>query len=152
MATTQITGLRELDTALKALPLRVRELVADSAARAGANTIKREWVRRAPRGAETSALREKFGPLHKNIKVKRMTKLGPTATGFLIHEGNAFWAWFVEFGTGQPPQPFARPGFDAAAQPSIAAMTKAFKTKFASISKQLAGPRSKISKAVRRRI
>ena len=152
MAIVHIEGLRELDKALGDLPIKVRELVAESAARAGANVIKKEWIRRAPRGTIVNSKNAEFGPLHKNIKVKKMTKLGKSAAGFLVHEGDAFWAWFVEFGTGQPPQPFARPGFDAAVQPSIVAMTKTFKTKFISISKQLAGPRAKISKTLRRRI
>ena len=149
---SHIDGLRELNKALDQLPLKVRELVADSASRAGANVIKAEWIRRAPRGTITNAKNAEFGPLHKNIKVKKMTRIGRTASGFVIDTGNAFWGWFVEFGHNQPAQPFARPGFDAAADPALTKLTAAFKTKFASVAKQLAGPRAKISKTVRRRI
>lgn len=152
MAIVHIEGLRELDKALGDLPIKVRELVAESAARAGANVIKKEWIRRAPRGTIVNSKNAEFGPLHKNIKVKKMTRLGKTAAGFIVHTGNAFWGHFVEFGFGQPAQPWARPGFDTSGQPAIAKFTAAFKSKFTSVAKQLAGPRAKISKTLRRRI
>ena len=151
MAIVHIEGLRELDKALGDLPIKVRELVAESAARAGANVIKKEWIRRAPRGTIVNSKNAEFGPLHKNIKVKKMTRLGKTAAGFIVHTGNAFWGHFVEFGFGQPAQPWARPGFDTAGQPAISTFTQTFKSKFINVAEQVAAKR-KLTKAVRRRI
>ena len=151
MAIVHIEGLRELDKALGDLPIKVRELVAESAARAGANVIKKEWVRRAPRGTIINSKNAEFGPLHKNIKVKKMTRLGKTAAGFIVHTGNAFWGHFVEFGFGQPAQPWARPGFDTAGQPAISKFTQTFKSKFINVAEQVAAKR-KLTKTVRRRI
>ena len=154
MATTtsKITGARELERVLKKLPGRLAERELTSAARAGANVIRKEARARAPRGADPSAASEKYGSLHKNIRVTRVKKTG-LSVEMAIHNGKAFWGRMLEFGTRHiSARPWMTPAFDTTAQPALTKIGQTLGKRLEKTAKELAGPLSKISKSTRRRI
>ncbi len=151
-ARSGITGAKELERVLRKLPGRLAERELTSAARAGANVIRKEARARAPRGSDPSAASEKYGPLHKNIRVARIKK-----TGFIvemaIHNGRAFWGSFLEFGTRHiAARPWMSPAFDTSVRPALAKVGERLGKGLEKTAKELAGPLSKISKGTRRRL
>lgn len=154
MATTtsKITGAKELERVLKNLPGKLAERELTSAARAGANVIRKEARARAPRGSGPSAASEKYGPLHKNIRVTRMKKTG-FSVEMAIHNGRAFWGGFLEWGTKNiSPRPWMTPAFEVMAQPALARIGERLGKGLEKTAKELAGPLSKIRKSTRRRL
>ena len=63
-----------MDKVLKLLPKRLAERELTAAVRAGANVIRKEARARAPRGGVSSEMSQKFGPLHKKIRARRVKK------------------------------------------------------------------------------
>ncbi len=153
MATvSSITGAKELERVLKKLPGRLAERELVSAARAGANVIRKEARARAPRGSDPSAASAKFGPLHKNIRVARVKKTA-FSVEMAIHNGRAFWGSFLEFGKlGKSGTPWFTPALDSTAQPALARVGERLGKGLEKVARELAGPLSKISKSTRRRL
>ena len=122
MATTtrsQVTGFKELDRVLKALPGRLAERELSAATRAGARVILKEARARAPRGGVPSEMSKQFGPLHKKIHVARVKKTRRSVE-FVINEGRAFYGAFLEYGTKDiAPRPWMTPAFDTSAQAAL---------------------------------
>ncbi len=151
-ARSGITGAKELERVLRKLPRRLAERELTSAARAGANVIRKEARVRAPRGSDPSAASEKFGPLHKNIRVARVKKTG-LSVEMAIHNGRAFWGSFLEFGTRHiSARPWMSPAFDTTVRPALAKVGERLGKGLENTAQELAGPLSKISKSTRRRL
>lgn len=152
-AQSPISGSKELERVLRKLPGRLAERVLNSAARAGANVIRKEARARAPRGSDPpSTASEKFGPLHKSIRVARVKKTG-FSVEMAIHNGKAFWGGFLEWGTKDiAARPWMSPAFDTTVRPALAKIGQRLDTGIEKIAKELAGPLSKISKGTRRRL
>ena len=154
MATTRsgITGAKELERLLKKLPGKLAERELTSAARAGANVIRKEARARAPRGSDPSAASQKFGSLRKNIRVTRVKKTSRSVE-MAIHNGKAFWGGFLEWGTKNiAARPWMTPAFDTSAQPALTKVGERLGKGIEKVAKELAGPLSKISRGTRRRI
>lgn len=145
MIKAEIKGLRELDERLKQLPVEIGRKVLTSAVRSGAYVIRREAIARAPVGKDDPHPR--YGRLSQNIRTAAVAERSASAT-VLVHTGRAFWARFVEFGTGvrrvrrkrvmsdgttfyglevapMPARPFMRPAFDAKSRTAVDAIAKA---------------------------
>ena len=155
MATTTrsgITGAKELDRVLKLLPKRLAERELISAARAGANVIRKEARARAPRGSDPSAASERFGSLRSNIRTTRVKKTG-FSVEMAIHNGRAYWGRMLEFGTKHiSPQAWMTPAFDTSAGSALNKVGERLGKGLEKTAKELAGPLSKISKSTLRRI
>ncbi len=147
-----MSGAKELERVLRKLPGRLAERELNSAARAGANVIRKEARARAPRGSDPSAASEKFGPLHKSIRVTRVKKTG-FSVEMAIHNGKAFWGGFLEWGTKDiAARPWMSPAFDMTVHPALAKVGQRLGKGLEKTAKELAGPLSKISKSTRRRL
>ena len=147
-----MSGAKELERVLRKLPRRLAERELTSAARAGANVIRKEVRARASRGSDPSAASKKFGTLHKNIRVARVKKTG-FSVEMAIHNGRAFWGSFLEFGTKNiSARPWMSPAFDTTVRPALAKVGERLGKGLEKTAKELAGPLSKISKSTRRRL
>jgi len=151
-ALSGISGAKELERVLKKLGPKLAERVLVSSARAGAGVIRKEARARAPRGQEPSTASKKYGPLHKKIRVTRMKKTGYSVE-MAVHNGTAFWGAFLEWGTKHiGASPWMSPAFDTSAAPALKRTGERLGKGLDKVSRELAGPLSKISKATRRRI
>jgi len=117
----KITGIDELQKALRALPEKIAARAVVNALRAGARVVRDEAKRLVPEG--------KTGELKRGIKVRTVRKANRRAEGAIITvtvEGPAAWrAHLTEFGSAggvvksgafagavippRPAQPFLRP-------------------------------------------
>lgn len=117
----EVTGLAELERNLKALPDRVAKKVLRSAMRSGANIVKKEAQRRAPRGDSPDS---PF--LAEHIIVRTPKRRAPSSRKFavlvLVRPGRgAAYGLPLEFGTQtMAPRPFLRPALEAAAPQALA--------------------------------
>lgn len=127
-----ITGLKELQAALKELPDRIAKNVLRGAVNAGATLIKKEAANRAPvYTGPVSAGHPPPGTLKRSVyqkqirdlsnKVKQTFYVGVRKGKEFRKQGksgnlsqDAYYARFVEFGTAKmPAKPFLRPAFEA---------------------------------------
>lgn len=116
-----ITGAAELDAQLSALGEAVATEIGRDAALASAKVLKEAWVRGAPyslrastvkywQRADGSTGKRDYGHLRDNIKVGEVRAQKINAVVYKVTTGNAFWGYFLEYGTAQmPPHPWARP-------------------------------------------
>lgn len=144
--TTKVEGLKALDDLLKQLPERVARRELAGALRAGAGTIRKEVIARAPDSTKV----HKHGDLRANIRVRRVRPKEGGALAVAITAGKAFYAKWLEFGraavtvkkkrvltdgatffgtdvAAQPPRPFFRPAFDAAGPRAVESIAKRLK-------------------------
>lgn len=157
--TTGLSGVQAMERVLKKLPGKLAERELTSAARAGANVIRKAVRERAPESGESAEQRSKrstsgkdYGPLKKNIRVTRLRKTSRSVE-MAVHNGPAFWAKFLEWGTSKlAARPFFTPAFEASAQPALARTGKTLARRLEKTAKELAGPLSKISKGTRKRL
>jgi HK97 gp10 family phage protein len=112
---SQVLGLSEINSVLKALPDRIANRLLQNAVSAGARVQLKAVKAKAPKheGPQSDAS-EKYGTIVENLSVEPMRVLRNTsARGARVTTRNAFWAMFYELGTAhQPARPFMRPGFD----------------------------------------
>ena len=133
MIETDITGLKELQEALKQLPREIQQRPLRSALAAGAKVILDEAKRLAPQG-ETGNLRKALyryrsrsrsgiGQETYLVGVRKGKKdyvdsaknrrLGRVGKKYTV-EGEAFYWRFIEFGTSKKgARPFLRPAFES---------------------------------------
>lgn len=103
-----MTGGRELDAMLKSLGTSVATKIGVDAVRAGSEALQQAWQRAAP--YDPNPKRDRiYGHLRENIKVRRQGTTNPNVVAFRVTTGDAFWAYFYEFGTAkQAPRPIFR--------------------------------------------
>lgn len=81
------------------------------AARLGVKFIKAA----APVGVEPSEASKKYGSLKKNIRAGRAKRRKRAAKEAMLHTGDAFWGWIIEYGKhDQPARPWFLPAFQNA--------------------------------------
>ncbi len=103
----EVKGLRELDRQLKQLEPKLAKKVMRKAVSAGAEVIRKEARRLAPR---------RTGRLIRGI-IKSIKRRGSTVIAKIGPKGGKkgpFWGYFIELGTkiGTAMKPFLRPAFD----------------------------------------
>lgn len=119
----KISGLNEALAILRKMPDRVRTRVLRGAVRAGATVMRRQVRANAPRGDEPSPASEKYGRLRDNIRIIRLKRGPKTWAGYRVDTGDAYWGYFIEFGTVKmAPRAWFRPAVDTAAEASLARM------------------------------
>lgn len=121
--TVKIEGLKELDRALKELPLKIQGNILRGAVRAGAQVIRKDAMARAPVDK---------GKLKRNIRIQRSRKstntsekatVGVRARGKKDDPSNAYYWKFVELGTSKmAAHPFLRPAFEAMKMKAVEAI------------------------------
>lgn len=102
-----IKGGRELDAMLGNLGTEVATKIGVDAVRASSVALQEAWQRAAPYDPNPKRDRA-YGHLRENIKVRRQGTTNPNVVAFQVTTGDAFWAFFYEFGTAKQP---ARPIF-----------------------------------------
>lgn len=102
-----IEGGRELDAMLGNLGTSVATKIGVDAVRASSEALQEAWQRAAPYDPNPKRDRT-YGHLRENIKVRRQGTTNPNVVAFQVTTGDAFWAYFYEFGTAKQP---ARPIF-----------------------------------------
>ncbi|MEO6147018.1 MAG: HK97-gp10 family putative phage morphogenesis protein [Sulfuriferula sp.] len=141
--TVHVTGLRELQAALKELPDRIAKNALRASVYAGAVVIKDEAKQRAPNyTGPVSQGHPPPGTLKRSIIMKQIPeKSGQYFQTFYVlvrhgkkyqkqgKKGNlsqdAFYWRFIEFGTAKmAAQPFMRPAFEARKQAALDAIQK----------------------------
>lgn len=137
--TIQIEGLKELEKALKELPLEIQKRPLRSAVSAGAKEIADEAISKAPvgqtgnlkkslyryRSRRLSAIGKEtflvgvrkgkgiYGNTNLNRRLNRVGKTYKT-------QGEAYYWRFLEFGTSKmPAQPFLRPAYENAKERAV---------------------------------
>ncbi|OAN53893.1 hypothetical protein A6A04_13455 [Paramagnetospirillum marisnigri] len=104
MATTtlsRVTGLAEARKALRQLPVNVERKVLRAATRSGAMVMRSAVKAAAPVGDEPSKMSAQYGSLRDNIRVIRLKLNIPKGSAmYRVDTGDAFWGYFMEFGTG----------------------------------------------------
>jgi HK97 gp10 family phage protein len=131
-----IQGLRELDQALKAFPLKVQKNVLSSAVRAAAKPIIKDAKTRAPKADEPHRSFEgrivQPGNLRKTIRTSRIkSRASQGVVGFYIGplkkkglEDPFYWV-FLEEGTKHiEARPFLKTAFDSKVGETIALFKK----------------------------
>jgi HK97 gp10 family phage protein len=106
-APIMVDGFQELDAQLAAIGATLATEAADEAVHASANLLQAAWTQGAPyREGE----RSKYGHLRTNIRVRKVDARKANAVVYAVTTGNAFWGYFLEFGTvAMAPHPWARP-------------------------------------------
>jgi len=107
-----MTGASEFETALKSLGTSVATKIGVQAVRASGEALQEAWQHAAPYDPQRRGDRQ-YGHLRENIKVQRRGTANPNVIAFRVTTGDAFWAYFYEFGTAKQP---ARPIFRGAVE------------------------------------
>ena len=113
----KLTGFEEFSKTLEELPDRVTKRVTQAAVTKAMRKGVKVLRDAAPRGdvSDPSRISEKFGPLHKNINVKKLRKTRRYEKGARIDTGNAPQGFWYEKGTrNQPARPWFLPAFSGA--------------------------------------
>ena len=106
---TKLHGFEEFDRLLKDLGPRVGNRVLQGAVTGAIREGAKEIRKVAPQHLDKqSPASKKYGPLRKNIKVKRLRRVRPGEKAARVDTGNAFWGVMYELGTRHQP---ARPWF-----------------------------------------
>lgn len=119
----KIDGINELDAQLAQLGSKVATEVAEDAVQGSAEALAEQWRLAAPydpaykikswsvSGGGVS--RQYYGHLRENIKVAAVKSTKVTWVGYRVSTGDAFWGYFLEFGTiKMAARPWARPTND----------------------------------------
>jgi HK97 gp10 family phage protein len=146
-AKIRLTGVKELNAALRQLPQRMQDRVYNAAVAAGARDFRNAVKQATPVGAEDP--HPKYGRGRDNIRMTRDRERPKGAPRYIVHIGRAFWLMFYEFGTSRQPQrAFFRPAFDAGAERALRKMTDALARGLAREAKKLAGQYGVARKAI----
>lgn len=124
VAAIRMDGLKELDAQFALLERAVATEIVTEALKASADLLAERWRRIAPynpnsrpktrttKAGEVS--HTDYGHLRDNIRVRQVRPRKETAVVWKVTTGDAFWAYFYEFGRiGQPPRPTFRPAVEA---------------------------------------
>lgn len=142
---THIAGAKELRAVLLKLPDRARKRVIASATRKGAQVVLAEVVAQAPVGTEPPDFQ--YGRLRDNIRVTALKGNDADKAVFAVHNGRAYWANFLEFGTRyMPARPFMRRALEVSVPKALKTIGEALGKGIEKEAKTLAGPYGKARK------
>lgn len=142
-ATFKVDGLNDILKRMEKVGDNIADKLTKKAARQGAKIFYDGVIAAAPRGpGRPKSYRVKsgevrsidYGHLADNIKLKITPKRYRNADDrysakYDVTTGDAFWAWFLEFGTVKmQPHPFMRPVLDSKAPAAIDQVTTVLKT------------------------
>jgi HK97 gp10 family phage protein len=120
-----VSGLKELQAAMKELPANIARNVLRGAVNAGATVIREEAKARAPKFegkvAKGQPIREKSSAVLQTfyVGVRQGRSAKKTKKGSI----DAWYARFVEFGTSKmAARPFMRPAFEAKKEAAVQAI------------------------------
>jgi HK97 gp10 family phage protein len=113
---SSLEGAKELDAALAALDTEVSTRLGVRATRASAASLQVKLKAVAPYRPGTRERRGKdYGHLRDNIGVRKGRSRNTNYVVFDVTTKDAFWGYFLEFGTiHMAAQPWARPAVEAA--------------------------------------
>lgn len=112
----KLGGYKEFDNLLRNLPGNIAGRALQSAVTGAIREAAKDIRKAAPRNdGDQSPASEKYGPIRKNIKVKRLRRTDRGQRGARVDTGKAFWAVFYEKGTRyQPARPWFKQAFENA--------------------------------------
>ena len=153
-AAVKLEGVAELKAALAELSDEVATKIGVAADRKAARLMAAEMAAIAPynpKGSIRSRTSKKgivtktdYGHLRDNIRVRRARATSEGKIVFNINAGNAFWGYFLEFGTVKmSPHPFMRPAFDATREGAINVQIEELKTGIERVAKRVKKGRAK---------
>lgn len=117
----RLDGAAELDAQLAQLGTAMATEIGREAAETSAEVLRDAWVAGAPYSERASTMKywslagggtgkANYGHLKGNIKVAPVKAQKINAVVYKVTTGDAFWGYFLEFGTVRmPPHPWARP-------------------------------------------
>lgn len=132
MVEMKIDGLKELDEALKKLPIELQKKELRAAVAKSSNILKKEVIAKAPvntgrlrdnvyrfyaknqsdSGRATYIVGVRNGKKKRYVRSRKNYRLGRAGQSY-VTDGDAFYWKFIEFGTKKmPARPFIRPAFD----------------------------------------
>lgn len=150
MFTAKITGVRDLDRALKRLELKLAKTVVAKGTKAGAKLMQQAVVSRTPigQGPEVEAAHRRFQtkPLRSSWKVKAWRGRRNPAVGYKVQVGSpkkkgedkaqagAFYGTFRVYGTKlMEGDPFLKAAFESSKKQAEAATMAAIRAELESI-------------------
>ena len=125
--TSGMSGVEQASRMLRQLPDRVEDRVLQNAAMAGARAWAKHIRTAAPVGEPPkSKASKKYGPLKKNIKVRRSKTLRRKhQRGASVWTAMAFWGYIQEFGSRYlPANPWFRPAAERGQKAALNAQAK----------------------------
>lgn len=132
MPKTPEMGLRQMKAAFEQLGTEVATRIGVAANRRAANRLKARFIEAAPYSERKSTVKYRklkrgtvvetdYGHLRDNLKVRRVTVRTKGRISFQVSTGNAFWGYFLEFGTAKmQARPWMRPTSEAASSEILA--------------------------------
>ncbi len=142
---THIAGANELRAVLVQLPDRARKRVLASAVRKAAKVVLVEAIAQAPVGTEPPDF--KYGRLRDNLRVTARRGNDIDKAVFAVHNGRAYWANFLEFGTRyMAARPFMRSALEKSVPKALKVLGEAMGKGIEQEAKTLAGPYGKARK------
>ena len=121
----ETTGFKELERALRALPINAENRVLKNASMAAIRVARKAIKDATPKGVEQSPASKQYGRMSKNLKVKSLRQKYKGTRAAQVDTGDAFWAVFYEKGTRrQAARPFFTPAFERAEKDMIDAATE----------------------------
>lgn len=142
---THIAGAKELRAVLVKLPDRARKRVLASSTRKAAKVVLDETVAQAPVGTEPPDF--KYGRLRDNLRVTARKGNDADKAVFAVHNGRAYWANFLEFGTRyMAARPFMRHAMEVSVPKALKVLGDALGKGIEKEAKTLAGPYAKARK------
>jgi HK97 gp10 family phage protein len=153
--TASIQGADELQRVLRKLPTEaLQESAMEKGTRAGAKVVAEEQRGYAPESGDSD--HGGYGSLVDNIRVNKAPKnmrLRRLRGHMIVHNGDAFWGLFLEFGTVKmSAQPWARPANDAAWRDAVQETGRRLVKVVDTEAKRLAGRFGALGKARKRRL
>jgi HK97 gp10 family phage protein len=113
---SSVEGAKELDAALKELDTQVATRLGVAADRAAAKVAEDKLKAAAPYlpGTRLHHGNKNYGHLRDNIKARKGRSKNTNYIVFDVTTKDAFWGYFLEFGTSKmPARPWARPAVEA---------------------------------------
>lgn len=150
----KIEGVAELKAALAELSNEVATKIGVAADRKAARLMADAMVAIAPYNPKGSyrsrtskagiVTKTDYGHLRDNIRVRRARATTEGKVVFNINTGNAFWGYFLEYGTVKmTARPFMRPAFDAFREQAITVQIDELKTGIERVARRVKKGRSR---------
>lgn len=122
------SGFKEANKVLQELGPAVQKKVLRGAVREGGQVWLKAVKAAAPRSApgERSEASKQYGRLQTNLRLQFLRKVPKTAVGIRVWTRDAFWGFFLEFGTAFiSARPWFRPAIDRTGDKALQVMGEA---------------------------
>lgn len=99
---SSVSGLKAANEALKKLSKAAQNRVLKNSVRAGGIVMRTALRDAAPDNAgDRSSASQTYGTLRQNIRITMFRKKYRDVAGCSVNTGDAFWGYYIEYGTGK---------------------------------------------------